>query len=359
MALDLLEIWNIRAIEHACAELHPQRNVFIGPNASGKTSLLESVYLLATARSFRPGPANTWLRSGEGGWRVMAQVRDANGARHTLGIERTGGKRVLRLDNQDQSSIAPLAGLLPVQVLTPEGHYAFLSDPSERRRALSWGLFHVEPQFLATWRQYQRALQQRNAALRLGLASREFTAWDSELISAGERLEGWYQQYVERWQAIFAHLSESLLGPGATLALARGWPPEMTFADALRNSRDADGRMGFTQFGPHRADVRVKWEDSAARWRGSHGQQKLLVLAARLAQAVITTQSTGRRTTLLIDDLAAELDVERRKMVLSLIADLPAQALVTAIGPDVSLDTWADAVVFHVERGRVTCPKQA
>lgn len=351
MALASLEIWNLRAIEHAAVSLHPTRNVFVGENASGKTTVLEAIHLLATAKSFRPGPVNAWLRSGQSGWRVAGRVVDASGQTHTLGVEREGGRRVLRIDSQDQPSMAALAECLPVQILTPESHYAFLSDPAERRRALNWGLFHVEPEFLATWRHYQRALQQRNAALRARAGIREFTAWDRELIDAGERLTQWRVQYVEQWGSAFQRLSDDLLGPGARLSLSPGWPDGERWEDALLRTRESDRHVGYTQLGPHRADIKMEWEAAAARWRGSHGQQKLLVFAARLAQTQIIAARAGRMTTLLIDDLAAELDRERRARIFTLMASLPAQALVTAIEPDPALETWPDFALFHVEQG--------
>jgi DNA replication and repair protein RecF len=349
MPLGFVELHNLRLIERAATELHPTRNVIIGPNASGKTSFLEGIFLLGTGRSFRTGQLGHLLRRGASVLRVMGRVTDAEGHVHSIGMQREGSHRLIKVDEHAESSVAPLAALLPIIVIAPETHYAFLHEADARRATLNWGLFHVEPAFLGEWRTYHRLLRQRNSALKQRRSVTEVTAWDRELAVVGERLQAWRADYVTRWSPRFRAYAHTLLDTTeAELRLLRGWPEELSFSEALAADRERDREAGFTYAGPHRADLQVRLLDAAARTHSSHGQQKLLVMALRFAQLDLVPAKHG---VLLVDDLPAELDRDRRHRVLQTLNGLAAQVFLTATEEDGLVGGGVEQWVFHVERG--------
>ena len=162
-------------------------NLISGANASGKTSLLESIFFLGRGRSFRTARNETLIRKGAdkllltGRFEAGESIRPVGVRYSREGFEaRAAGDRI--------GSLAELATILPVQAIDPEVHRLVEEGPQERRRYLDWGVFHVEPRFVEQWRRYQRALKQRNAALRAESPEQVVRAWDPELVESGRAL---------------------------------------------------------------------------------------------------------------------------------------------------------------------------
>jgi DNA replication and repair protein RecF len=187
MSLQGLGLRDFRCIETADLELHGRCNVISGENASGKTSLLEAIFFLGRGRSFRTARNETLIRKGRHELMLTGRVHGA-GRSQAVGVRfgregieaRAGGERI--------ASLAELAGVMPVQAIDPEVHRLVEEGPQERRRYLDWGVFHVEPNFVDHWRRYQRALRQRNAALRAGQPASVVRAWNPELVEARRRI---------------------------------------------------------------------------------------------------------------------------------------------------------------------------
>jgi DNA replication and repair protein RecF len=139
------------------------------------------------------------------------------------------------------------------------------------------------------------------------------------------------------------------------IAERRGWPKETHLADALEKNRSSELVAGYTMAGPHRADFRLLLPNGLdAADSFSRGQQKLTVCALRIAQMQHLQQVTGRRCTLLLDDLPAELDTDKRRVLMQAVAASGAQCFVTATDRDlVDITPWGRVSMFHVEHGAV------
>lgn len=349
MALHFLEAHRVRLITRARCNFHPSLNLITGANASGKTSLLEAIYLLGSGKSFRTAQPAHVIQHGTASLTVFGRV-SCRGQTHSLGLEREGVLRRVRVDERPETSAAALAAHLPVQVLAPETHYAFLGASSERRAALNWGVFHVEQDFYGHWQRYQRLLKQRNAALKAGA---RVDVWDIELGTLGEQIHSWRERYLAQWNEGFGVCAQALAGLEVRLDLQRGWRQDLALAEALQADQGRDQEAGFTHSGPHRADVVFRGDSGGVRHHYSHGQQKLLVAAARLAQLALLSDS-GVVPVLLIDDLAAELDRAHRATILAWLAGLNLQAFITATEEsEIDLSPWPEHAKFHVEQGVV------
>jgi DNA replication and repair protein RecF len=224
--------------------------------------------------------------------------------------------------------------------------------PGRRRRFLDWGVFHVEPSFLATWRRYHQALRQRNAALKQDRGDRDLAAWEQELSVSGEELVRQRASYVARLAGPLQTIGMALLGDPITLTHSRGWDPDRPLIEALEGGRERDRRYGATQAGPHRGDVTVEVAGRAAKDHVSRGQQKLVAAALMLAQLRIQEQERPGRSALLLDDPAAELDRENLARLMAEVRSIPAQLWVTSLRAEIP-GLPEQARMFHVERGAI------
>jgi DNA replication and repair protein RecF len=347
--LKLSNVRNLRAVEiEPCGSL----NVLYGANASGKTSLLEAIHILGRARSFRGGRIEGAVGHGAGRLTVFGELEGEQG-RMAVGVERGPELRV-RVGGRDVATVGELAACLPLLVINPDSHRLLEEGPRYRRQFLDWGVFHVEQGFFATWARFQRALRQRNAALRSS-APATAAAWDAELTASAEQIDAWRAQYLGRLQPLLPAYVTPLSGLEALqLDYLRGWPAGEPYAEALRRSATRDAGLGYTHYGPHRADVVIRVGEVPAQEWVSRGQQKALVTALRLAQAALLREWRGERCLLLVDDLAAELDPTNRERLLRLLQGLGGQVFLTAIERGaVAAEWWAPRKLFHVEHGQV------
>jgi DNA replication and repair protein RecF len=354
MPLVSLELQNFRIYEHIQLEPDRHLNLISGANASGKTSLLEAIYLLGTGRSFRTTQSEQLRRTGSRDLRVIGKLQEEGGDSVRLGLTYSSDGRRISLNGLEQRQASSLAQHLPLQVISPDTHYDFRQNAKYRRAALDWGLFHVEPDFPGLWSRYQRTLHQRNAALKAHSQSNARYAWDEELVETGEKLQAARANHVEKLRPHFQSCCQQLLGENhkVNLILESGWDDKNGFGERLRLDRIRDSSRGFTHSGPQRADLQISLNEQESKQCASHGQHKILVIALRLAQIRYLLESRNRSCCLLIDDLAAELDLEHRAQLSQLLSNLPVQVFITATESTlIDHESWSSYKTFHVEQG--------
>lgn len=348
MALKGLSLAGLRCIERAELDPAPGRNLVIGNNASGKTSLLEAIFLLGRGRSFRAARREAMVRDGQDALRVVGKLKDGR----SLGIEVTRSEWRARAGGETVTQLAELASLLPVQLLDPEVHRLVQEGPGERRRYLDWATFHVEQGFLEAWRAYQRALRQRNSALRTRQPDAVLAVWEQGLAEHGELIDRYRRATVEQLQPAVAAVGRRLLGGDLGLEYRAGQAEGQSLEAALAQHRERDRRIGMTQVGPHRADLAVVLDAHRARGWVSRGQQKLVAAAMVLGQAQLLVRGWDDRAVLLVDDPAAELDPAHCAALMEVITELPCQSFLTVL-PGTELPGLGEVRRFHVEQGRV------
>lgn len=351
MPLGSFRAERFRCLASVELELDPSANLFIGPNASGKTSLLEAAFFLSRGRSFRTRRRDALITQGQDNFLLAGQVRGPAGP-VPLGVRATRAGTEWRVAGAIASGIADLAEQFPAQVIDPEVHKLLEEGPGRRRRFLDWGVFHVEHAFLPTWRRYHQALRQRNAALKQDAGDDALAAWEVELAESGEGLAAQRNAYLARLAAPLAAIGDALLGQPITLVHQPGWDADRPLLEALAGDRRRDRRYKATQFGPHRGDTVVQVGARPVKDHVSRGQQKLVAAGLMLAQLQIQEQEKPGRSALLLDDPAAELDGENLARLMKLVREVPAQLWVTALKPEIA-GVVRDAAVFHVKHGEV------
>jgi DNA replication and repair protein RecF len=350
MSLSGVTITNLRCIEHAELRLPPGLTLIYGGNGSGKTSLLEGIFVLGRGRSFRTRNSERLIRRGQTRMRVTGEIQRAAGDYVRLGVEVTRTGATARVAGRPAETLAELSQFFAVQVIEPGVHRLVEEGGYRRRRWLDWAVFHVEPQFVDTWLRYTRVLKQRNAALKTQAAT--VSVWDTELAKLGEAITDSRQRLMQRLQPYWHAAVGALAGLEVELQYVRGWSQEHTLAEALEASRAADEMRRQTHAGPHRADVAVRLFGRSARDMLSRGQQKLVAVAMTVAQLRLLQEATQMSPTLLLDDPAAELDGERLQRFIDEVASLRCQLVVTSLHAESRLFGTPEST-FYMEAGRV------
>ncbi len=352
MGLKSLEITNFRNLCSVKIEPDAGLNLIIGDNAAGKTSLLESIFYLSYGRSFRSAKIKHLISYEQDYFRLICHLDD-NVSR--IGLQRDLKEQVIRVNQKNIIRISELSTLLPTLVLHPDSHQLISAGPEHRRQFMDWGVFHVEQQFIVSWKKYKKALSQRNAALRQQQSDKLCSLWNVELIEHATTIEKLRLDYLNKINHVVGNLSKTLF-PDHEISLdyKRGWPTDIQYDDYLNESLFKDREKGFTQSGPHRADIKIKVDGMSAQSAVSRGQQKKLVCLLKIAQLTLFSELSDRRCILLFDDLPAELDEDNQNKIMSILSNLDIQLFVTAIKTDqINCQFWNNHKVFHVEHGVV------
>lgn len=354
MRVKTLTINNLRNIESTQIELDSVLSCFIGNNGAGKTSILESLVVLSKGRSFRAGQVASLIGPAQPHFQIVSKVESSGGKGHQLGMERGAQHWTARHNGEDVSQLSELTELLPYVLLEPSSYTLINGPPDGRRKYLDWGVFHVEHAYLPLWRKYNRALKQRNAALRQSNQD-VVSSLDHVFVELGEKIHAARRLHsnmlVDMLSDIMPAFNSVLAG--IELQYSKGWSGE-SFSDSVNASLQRDMDRGATGPGPHRGDLTLTLDGVSAKDRLSRGEQKSLTAALLMAQAKMICAS-GDTPVLLLDDIASELDELHLSKVLAAGKELGIQIWLTGTElPSAISTSGLNHTVFHVEHGCVS-----
>ena len=356
--LTKLEINSVRNIESADLSFDPRINIIFGINGSGKTSILESIHLLAIGRSFRTPRTASLISETNAELTIFAETA----SRSRIGLLKAGGsKHKLKLDSKLQNNWELVARAMPVQILSSKSFLLLEGGPKSRRMFMDWGVFHVKQSFVQDWRSTKKCIANRNLLLKNSrMEKAQIEAWEEELCASAKRVDEARKEYFQQFEPVFRRVYRSMVVDVAaepiSLEYWRGWSKGESLKEILAIEREKDRRYGSTQNGPHRADLLVKVDQKPASDVLSRGQQKVLICALKIAQGILHSSLVGDKCIYLIDDLPAELDEKNRSNILGVLVDLECQLIITCVDLD-SIESCLSAGVekrtFHVERGTI------
>lgn len=359
MLVDRLRVAHFRNLTFTDLFLGHGVNCFTGNNGAGKTSLLEAFHVVARARTFRSSRIDAVVQRGSQGCSIGVQGVDARGVAHSVVFRKSLAQELqYEVDSQSTRKLSLIAGLFPVQVITPDCADLVFLGPEERRRFMDWGVFHVKQSYSSMIRDFNSALRQRNAWLQktTGASGFDKDPWVALLDSLAKQIDAERRDYCAKlFPIVLEFLARLNLRLDVSIEYFRGWSGvgQETLLAALEHSQQADLAERITRIGPHRADLRIKVDSRPANQTLSRGQAKLVAIAMKLAQASLLNLATSEKTTILFDELISELDSDHIDVVMDLIADLRCQVLLSAVELSEKIQTsrFRHAKMFHVEHG--------
>ncbi|MFP3904144.1 MAG: DNA replication/repair protein RecF [Armatimonadota bacterium] len=381
MHIQRLALENFRVYPELQIEFSPGLTIIVGPNASGKTSLLEAIHFLATSKSHRTSADRELVHFGSPHARLQGTFVSQN---RELTISATIPARVsdrkpsspsskqMKLDGQSIDRIADLIGRVPVVMFSNDDLDIVRGAPGFRRRFLNIAVAQLRPRYYDDTRRYGRALQQRNELLKLvgdGQAEKaHLEPWTEQLAKAGAAITNDRGEFIQSLSdsagQVHARLSggeednaeheEIVVQYKTNLADKSGTDlSEEAFMEILRERLSEDIRRGYTTIGPHRDDFEIQINGKDTRTFGSQGQQRTAALSLKLAQADVVMSWRGEPPLLLLDDCLSELDSARSRRILKL-AEKRQGMIITSPVMTHALAEQPDARIYEVQDGSVT-----
>lgn len=334
MKLSTLHIYNFRNIEQASIDLSSGVNFFYGDNGAGKTSVLEALYHLSTGNSFRTRLFKKVIQYNKASLSIRGEFDTAS----SIAIQKQSDKSILvKINNEAVKSSSELARYLPLQIIYENIFNIIDSSASVRRGFLDWGLFHVEPSYNKILLNYKKALSQRNALLKKNQFNPSMLlSWETIMIEYGLALHEFRVSYLKKLIPEFVSVLREF-NPTLNIKINyhHGWGQSIAKLDPsilkneLISSRQRDIELGYTTKGAQRADLRFYNESHFAKESLSRGQQKIVLIALKLAQGNLLS----KKCLYLIDDLAAELDNTTLDKVCQYLKAMKNQVVITALDP--------------------------
>ena len=351
MHIEWLQVRNVRNLSNLRIEPDPALNIVTGPNGSGKTALLEAIHILSRCRSFRTSGINRVIRHQHKELQVSAGLRLPDQSIVVTGVERSRGTMNIRYDNRTVRKVSEQAAQVPVITITPDIHGMVSGSPVFRRRWLDWAMFHVKPTYIETWRDYHKALKNRNSLLRKKDVD-QLEAWEQAMWLSASILNAHRNEFIAELSEELVNTTERLEIPRAKLLYEQGWPPGVDLDRFLAEHRKGDLERGITRYGIHRSDLVIRQGERDIGHFYSRGQIKLCIIALSLAQDRVFRRRAGRSPIILVDDLQAELDVSGQRHVVDVLAGQGVQVFITATGK-IPSKKQVQRRMFHVKQGQL------
>lgn len=331
MRISRLHLEQFRNIESLSVFPCETVNIIYGDNAQGKTNLLEAIWLLSGAKSFRGAKDADLIRFGESRALIESDFFCA-GRQQTSKIQ-LEGKKTAWLNDIRQDSITAFAGIFTTVVFSPS-HLGLVKDgPAGRRKFLDTSICQITPRYIGMIGQYQRILLQRNTLLKdISYASAlldTLDIWDEKLSALGGVIIRMRMEYTRRLQKEAEDIYKGISMERESFSLDYR-PFELPVQEGqtqreisslllekMMQNRSEDLRSGSTGIGPHRDDLEISINGRSVRSFGSQGQQRSSVLALKLAESRCIGDILGERPVILLDDVMSELDQNRREYLLN------------------------------------------
>lgn len=319
-AITKLSVQNIRTHESFSLQLSPSVTLITGKNGSGKTSLIEAVYIALQGTSFK-GSDNDVLRRDQPWWRIDVHFDDETKRTVKFDPSRPSGKKQFVIDNKTSYRL-PVKYKYPVVLFEPDDLRLLNGSPTRRRQFIDHFISQLDPLYGTTLRKYDRALKQRNNLLKKHDTTQdELFVWDVALSEYGAHIIEQRVQFIEQ---INTHLNDAynaIANSNDYVSIHYSHTVIGTIKQKMLNELHAnserDKYLGYTSIGPHRHDVIFRYNNSPALTVASRGEVRSVVLALKFLEVEIIERLTGNKPIVLLDDVFSELDESRQAALMS------------------------------------------
>ena len=348
-----LSVQNIRSHDKFSIKLSPSITVITGTNGSGKTSLIEALYLSLQGTSFK-GSDNDMLRSESPWWRIDVEFNSYLKRTVTYNPDLTSGKKKFSIDDKVAYRL-PVKYKHPVVLFEPEDLRLLHGSPARRRQFIDRFITQLDPLYSSALRKYERALKQRNNLLKkLNTVSDEMFVWDIALSEYGsyiiEKRIAYIEQINSKLNEVYNSVAKSNDNVSVHYSHTYIGDIKQKLLNDLHSHSKRDILLGFTSTGPHRHDVIFRFNDSAALDVASRGEVRTIVLAIKYIEMEIIEQITNIKPIILLDDVFSELDELRSKAIYKHLQSY--QTVITTTDADMvknDLDRKASLIILTTD----------
>lgn len=355
ISLQQLQLTNFRSYHRLTWHCRPDLNIIQGPNAAGKTNLLEAIGYLGFARSLRQQQDQQLATWGENSFQVKG-ICDDQQEQLELSIIYHQHHKELTINGQHHRLI-DLLGILPVIYFGPDDLNILKGGPVYRRQFLDREISIIDRLYCQGLQHYRRILLQRNRLLRdikAGQGKRqELEPWNIQLISTGIAIIERRKAFLEILEPVAAEIYGKMDGwQGLTFVYRPGVSNREEWLAKIAAGQEREIQAGLSLWGPHRDDFSLSISGHEARFFASQGQQRSAVLALKIAETRIFRQFLGKRPLLLLDDVFSELDYQRQQALLALLASAGQTFITTTELTYLPASLLEQATVWHLSGGK-------
>lgn len=360
MYIETLFLKNFRNYSEETFSFGPFANILVGANAQGKTNLAEAVFFLCTGYSPKATKEKELIKKGETSCEIYAKANSDYGAVTMKAVLTADGGKKFTINGVEVSKIGDIFGNINSVFFNPSELKLVQESPEDRRRFMNVSLSEMSRPYFYALCKYNKILSQRNNLLKSGEYSvirDTLSVWDEQLSGEAAKIFKLRNDFLSELAPFAAEIHAAISG-GEKLKIS----PENSFkgteeeiADLmfieLKNSFEKDLRLGFTNVGPHREDIKFVLSGQDVRKYGSQGQQRTVALSLKLAEAEIFRKRFGEYPVLILDDVLSELDRKRQRELIKRITKM--QTILTATHVESPLLRGTGYKQFTVEGGRI------
>lgn len=363
MQLDHLFVQDYRNIVQADLEFSAQLNCFVGKNGMGKTNLLDAIYCLSFCKSSVSLNDQQTIRHGAECCQLQGSYTLPSGDRTVVAcIARIKGHKQIKRDGKDYQRFSDHIGYIPLVMVSPVDTELISGGSDERRRFMDIIISQYDQEYLKLLISYNKALQQRNALLKMEVEpdAELFLMWEQTMADTGSRIYEKRKALTDKLVPYFSELY-SLIGDTSE-QVSLQYTSHVQRGDLLAQlveGRGLDRSAGYSLHGIHKDELEMNLDGYPIRREGSQGQNKSYLVALKLAQYRLLKDSCGKRPILLLDDIFDRLDAERVGRIVSLVSDSEKFGQVFITDTDrnhidgILASAGCDYKVFTVEDGNV------
>jgi len=357
VAFSKIDLRNFRCFDSLSIDLSSKSSLFYGKNGCGKTSILESIYVASSGRSFRTSNLESLIKKGAEAFNIRA-YDDNTGS--ILEVKKTKTKPISIKINNSKVTVSELVRAFPSFSIDSKTYFYNDNAPEYRRKNLDRGLFIASPEYAKDWFGYFRSLKQRNSALKLGDMA-QVKAYEPLLANHGERLNSLREILVKEVKEIYDVIVNKLkkenkranIFSDLDVYLKTGFDNKIGLMETLTNKIKTDLKRKITTAGPHKADIIFESKGLLIKDVFSRGEQKLLSILWSISQNIYLGRSFNLNPILLLDDLSSELDAEMLECFLPTLSYIENRFIFSNI-----VDLFGSKIVddkqsfkkFHVEQ---------
>lgn len=368
MYLNSIQLNHYRNYEQLEIKTDSQVNLFVGPNAQGKTNLLEAIFVLALTKSHRTSKDKELIGWQSSEARIRGEVDKKYGGL-TLDLTLSTQGKKAKINGLEQRKLSDFVGALNVVMFAPEDLEIVKGTPGIRRRFLDMEIGQVQPGYLYSLGQYAKVLMQRNNYLKTASpGSTQQTmmeVWNMQLAEHGVKIVKKRQNFIHKLQKWAQHIHAGITAGAEELTIL--YRPSFETDDTEEESvlfeqfmiklsqvKDQELRRGMTLVGPHRDDMAFYINGKEASVYGSQGQQRTTALSLKLAEIELIHEEIGEYPLLLLDDVLSELDKNRQTQLIETF-QTKVQTFITTTGLEsINVSKLQDSRIYHVRDGQVS-----